>query len=173
MGSALADCRTAQLLSPISPLASRNQPDTASLPGETLLYPYGSRGSRIIRRASQAPYTRGGSYGRLEICPKQSERAISSPAFLCVQKLQDEQEVEFTVTVKEFATPKDGAMVFFAQADKQTNQHVAPYTPSGWGKSLLAALAECRREINRFPYHEARCKATSLHARRVKSRSSI
>jgi hypothetical protein len=75
--------------------------------------------------------------------------------FFAVKKLQDGQEIEFTVTVKEFATPKDGAMVFFAQADRQTNQHVAPYTPSGWGKSLLAALAECRREINRFPYHEA------------------
>ena len=72
-----------------------------------------------------------------------------------VKKLQDGQEIEFTITVKEFVTPKDGAMVFFAQADKQTNQHVAPYTPSGWGKSLLAALDECRREINRFPYQEA------------------
>jgi hypothetical protein len=75
--------------------------------------------------------------------------------FFAVKKLQDGQEIEFTVTVKEFVTPKDGAMVFFAQADKQTNQHVVPYTPSGWGKSLLAALDECRREINRFPYHEA------------------
>jgi hypothetical protein len=31
---------------------------------------------------------------------------------------------------------------------------VAPYTPSGWGKTLLAALEECIREVNRFPYHE-------------------
>jgi hypothetical protein len=46
-------------------------------------------------------------------------------------------------------------MMFFAQADKQTNQRVAPYAPPGWGKSLFAVLNECRREINRFPYHES------------------
>jgi len=61
-------------------------------------------------------------------------------------------EVEFTITVKEFLTPKDPAMGFFAQADKQTNQGVAPYTPIGWGKTLLAALAQCMREVERFPY---------------------
>ncbi len=65
---------------------------------------------------------------------------------------QESGEVEFTITVKEFLTPKDPAMGFFAQADKQTNQGVAPYTPVGWGKTLLAALAECMREVERFPY---------------------
>jgi hypothetical protein len=38
-----------------------------------------------------------------------------------LKKTQAGAEVEFTITVKEFATPKDGALVFFAQADKQTN----------------------------------------------------
>jgi hypothetical protein len=66
---------------------------------------------------------------------------------------QESGEVEFTITVKEFLTPKDPAMGFFAQADKQTNQGVAPYTPIGWGKTLLAALAQCMREVERFPYH--------------------
>ena len=47
--------------------------------------------------------------------------------------------VEFTITVKQFLTPKDPAMSYFAQADKQTNQGVAPYTPVGWGKRC------CRR----------------------------
>jgi hypothetical protein len=61
-------------------------------------------------------------------------------------------EVEFTITVKEFLTPKDPAMGFFALADKQTNQGVVPYTPVGWGKTLLAALAQCMREVERFPY---------------------
>ena len=61
-------------------------------------------------------------------------------------------DVEFTITVKEFLTPKDPAMGFFAQADKQTNQGVAPYTPIGWGNTLLAALAQCMREVERFPY---------------------
>ncbi len=43
-------------------------------------------------------------------------------------------------------------MGYFAEADKQTNQGVAPYTPIGWGKTLLAALAQCMREVERFPY---------------------
>ena len=66
---------------------------------------------------------------------------------------QESGDVEFTITVKEFLTPKDPAMGFFAQADKQTNQGVAPYTPIGWGKTMLAALAQCMREVERFPYH--------------------
>lgn len=65
---------------------------------------------------------------------------------------QESGEVEFTITVKEFLTPKDPAMGFFAQADKQTNQGVALYTPVGWGKTMLAALAQCMREVERFPY---------------------
>jgi hypothetical protein len=65
---------------------------------------------------------------------------------------QESGEVEFTITVKEFLTPRDPAMGFFAQADKQTNQGVAPYTPIGWGKTMLAALAQCMREVERFPY---------------------
>ena len=63
-------------------------------------------------------------------------------------------DVEFLITVKEFVTPQEPTMHFFAQADKQTNQGVAPYTPSGWGKTLLEALSECVRAINRFPYEE-------------------
>jgi len=43
-------------------------------------------------------------------------------------------------------------MGFFAQADKQTNQGVAPYTAVGWGNTLLAALAQCMREVERFPH---------------------
>ncbi|HJT86819.1 MAG TPA: hypothetical protein VJ732_03160 [Bryobacteraceae bacterium] len=69
-----------------------------------------------------------------------------------MKKHQDGKEIEFTITVKEFFTPKDGALLFFAQADKQTNQKAAPYTPCGWGRSLLAALSECVKAINRFPY---------------------
>ena len=74
--------------------------------------------------------------------------------FFSMKKLQAGGEIDFVITVKEYVTPKDPALVFFAQADKQTNQRVAPYTPSGWGKTLLAALEECVREVNRFPYHE-------------------
>jgi len=61
-------------------------------------------------------------------------------------------EVEFLITVKEYLTPKEPTMTFFAQTDKQTNQKTAAYSPSGWGKNLLEALSECVRAIERFPY---------------------
>jgi hypothetical protein len=67
-------------------------------------------------------------------------------------KKQDDGEFEFVITVKEYVIPKEPAMLFFAQADKMTNQKTAPYRPSGWGKSLLEALSECVKSVNRFPY---------------------
>ena len=69
-----------------------------------------------------------------------------------VTKVQPDGEVEFIITVKEFVTPKEPTMHFFAQTDKMTNQKTAPHRPSGWGKTLLEALAECVKAINRFPY---------------------
>ena len=69
-----------------------------------------------------------------------------------VKKKQADGDIEFTITVYEYATPPDVSMKFFARADKQTNQRSAPYTPCGWGRELLGALAECIRAINRFPY---------------------
>jgi len=69
-----------------------------------------------------------------------------------VTKVQPDGEVEFIITVKEFVTPKEPTMHFFAQTDKLTNQRTAPYRPSGWGKTMLEALSECVKAINRFPY---------------------
>jgi hypothetical protein len=69
-----------------------------------------------------------------------------------VIKTEPGGEVEFIITVKEYLTPKEPTMHFFAQADKMTNQKTAPYRPNGWGKSLLEALAECVQAIHRFPY---------------------
>ena len=87
------------------------------------------------------------------------EFAQSDPAqrlakvhWFSVVKQHDGGEVEFTISVKEYPTPRDPALGFYAEADKQTNQKVAPYTAVGWGNTLLAALAQCMREIERFPY---------------------
>ncbi len=60
--------------------------------------------------------------------------------------------VEFIITVKEHVPSKDESMLFFAQADKQTNQKTAPFTPTGWGNTLLKALSECVQAVHRFPY---------------------
>jgi hypothetical protein len=67
-------------------------------------------------------------------------------------KVQGDREIEFRISVKEFVMPPDPAMKFYAEADKQTNQHTMPYTPTGWGSTLLKALSECMGAIRRFPY---------------------
>ncbi len=69
-----------------------------------------------------------------------------------MKKRQPSGDVEFLITVKEYITPPYPNMRFFAQSDKQTNQSTTPFTPSGWGPTLLTALAECIRAIHRFPY---------------------
>lgn len=69
-----------------------------------------------------------------------------------VKSRQEHGEVEFIITVREYVTPPDPTMKFFAQADKLTNQSVAPFTPSGWGKTMVEALDLCIRSIGRFPY---------------------
>jgi hypothetical protein len=72
--------------------------------------------------------------------------------FFSMKKQQPEGDIEFVITVKEYVERNNYHMRFFAQADKQTNQKTAPFTPFGWGESLLQALAECMRAIHRFPY---------------------
>jgi hypothetical protein len=61
-------------------------------------------------------------------------------------------EVEFVITVKEFAPRNNVQMRFYAQADKEVNQKTARFRPFGWGESLLAALTECIRIIRQHPY---------------------
>ena len=67
-------------------------------------------------------------------------------------KKEGERQIEFVITVHEYCPSEDQSMRFCAQADKQTNQKMAPYTPTGWGHTLSKALSECVKEVNRFPY---------------------
>ncbi len=69
-----------------------------------------------------------------------------------MKKHQGDRDIEFVITVREYATPREAFLRFFAQADKQTNQKTAAFTPSGWGDTLLKALAECVEAVHRFPY---------------------
>jgi hypothetical protein len=69
-----------------------------------------------------------------------------------IQKRQPAGDIEFIITVREYVSPPDPAFKFFAQSDKQTNQNTAPFTPTGWGGSLVQALTACIRELHRFPY---------------------
>lgn len=72
--------------------------------------------------------------------------------FFSVMTRQPDGDVEFRITVREHAIPQERGMHFFAEADKQTNQSTAPYTPCGWGPTLLDALSRCIQAIHRFPY---------------------
>jgi hypothetical protein len=72
--------------------------------------------------------------------------------FFSIKKRQPDGEIEFVITVKEYVERNQYHMRFFAEADKQTNQKSAPFTPFGWGESLLQALSECVQSIHRFPY---------------------
>ena len=73
--------------------------------------------------------------------------------FFSVKKKQPEGAVEFQIVVREFAASQENrSMRFFAEANRQTNQSTAPYTPCGWGSTLGKALSECVRAIHRFPY---------------------
>src|SRR5713226_3789942 len=78
-----------------------------------------------------------------------------------MKKHQPGGDVEFLIKVKEYATPKEESLRFFAQADKQTNQRTAAFTPSGWGNTLLKALADCVQAVHLFPYEGAGQDAAS------------
>jgi hypothetical protein len=80
------------------------------------------------------------------------EQRLSRIQTFSVNKIESDREIQFTITVHEYATPPAGGMRFFAETDKQTNQSIAPYTPTGWGNDLLSALSDCIRAIERFPY---------------------
>jgi hypothetical protein len=82
---------------------------------------------------------------------KASEK-LARVSYFSVMKQQDGAEIEFLITVREYATPTDRRMHFLALADKQTNQDGTPYTPCGWGETLISALSDCIREMERFPY---------------------
>ncbi len=73
--------------------------------------------------------------------------------YFTMTKHQNGHDVQFRITVKEFAVaPKGQHLRFFAEADKQVNQSTAGFVPSGWGDSVLKALADCMRLIRQFPF---------------------
>ena len=72
--------------------------------------------------------------------------------FFSINKKQGDQLIEFRITVKEYAAPNHLSMRFYAEADKPINQKTAAYIPNGWGSTLLQALSDCVKAIQRFPY---------------------
>jgi hypothetical protein len=88
-----------------------------------------------------------------ELAQTDPSEQLAQLHFFSIRKQQDGREIEFRIVVRESVSSKpDQSMRFFAQADRQTNQNTAPFTPVGWGSTLLKALSECIRAIHRFPY---------------------
>lgn len=86
---------------------------------------------------------------------RRTEQRLAAVTHYSVVRQQDGREIEFRITVKEYFTPRDPLMKFYAEADKETNQHTGvPYLPAGWGPTLLKALSQCIEEIERFPCSE-------------------
>lgn len=85
----------------------------------------------------------------------ESSDQLAQLTFYTIKKKQDGREVEFLITVREYAErPAGQHSKFFAEADKQVNQKTAAIMPHGWGNSALDALSDCIRMIRQFPYEE-------------------
>jgi hypothetical protein len=72
--------------------------------------------------------------------------------YFSIKKCQPGGDVEFIITVYEYAERNKQFMKFYARADKAINQKSAAFTPFGWGETLTSALSECVKEIRRYPY---------------------
>jgi hypothetical protein len=87
-----------------------------------------------------------------EYAQKDPAEELAQLHYFSFKKRQPDGEVEFVITVKEYATRNALHMRFYAQADKELNQRTAPFRPFGWGDTLVMALTECMRAIRQFPY---------------------
>ena len=83
---------------------------------------------------------------------KEPAEELAQLHYFSCKKRQPDGEIEFVITVKEFASRNAMQMRFYAQSDKEINQSTAPFRPFGWGDSLLVALSECLRTIRQYPY---------------------
>ncbi len=72
--------------------------------------------------------------------------------YFSFKKRQEGSDVEFLITVKEFAPRNELHMRFYAQTDKEINQRIAPFRPFGWGDTLERALQECMKTVRQYPY---------------------
>lgn len=80
-----------------------------------------------------------------------SSEELAKLHFFSIKKSAPGGNVEFTIKVYEFVQRNALNMKFFAQADKEVNQRLAPFVPFGWGETLLEALSECANAIRQYP----------------------
>ena len=80
------------------------------------------------------------------------EEELAKLHYYSIKKCQPGGDVEFVITVYEYAERNKQFMKFYARADKPINQGSAAFIPFGWGETLTMALTECVKEIRRYPY---------------------
>ena len=86
------------------------------------------------------------------LAQSETSDALTKLHYFSMNVEQGGRTIEFLITVRESIPGGDRSMQFLAQADKQTNQRTAPFTPTGWGSTLLDALSQCVKAVHRFPY---------------------
>ncbi len=62
--------------------------------------------------------------------------------YYSIKKNQPGGDVEFVITVYEYAERNKQFMKFYARANKAINQKSAAFIPFGWGETLTMALSE-------------------------------
>jgi hypothetical protein len=97
--------------------------------------------------------TRRSSVAEWHYAQADSSEELAQLHIFSMKKRQPGGDINFRITVREFAVPPPGQRLrFFAEADKPVNQNTAALIPCGWGDSVLKALADCMRIIRQFPY---------------------
>ena len=86
-----------------------------------------------------------------EFAQADPEQQLAKLHYFSMCTKQDCGEVEFTITVKEFLTPRDPAMGYFAQADKQTNQGVAPVHADWLGQNTAGGAGAVHARSGTLP----------------------
>src|ERR1700744_5952323 len=82
---------------------------------------------------------------------KSPSEELAQLHFYSFKKCVSGVEVDFTITVKELATPPPGQhFKFFAQADKEINQKIAPFLPRGGGTWIARRWRGGRGQIGDF-----------------------
>ena len=99
-----------------------------------------------------------------------ASQELAQVHYFSIQKPYAGGQVEFLITVKEYITPKEPTMHFFAQTDKETNQNTAPYKPCGWGKTLLEALVRVRAGDQPLPVRGRNSRRALSSCRRRRPR---
>jgi hypothetical protein len=91
-----------------------------------------------------------------EFAQRDTSEQLAQIHHFSVTKNEGTRQIEFVITVREYVTPKEPAMKFLATTDKQTNQKTMPFSPCGWGNTMLKALAESSSRLNASPTKEIR-----------------